>query len=67
MREEMMETQETRTERLTITLTPSEMNDARLVAAFRNTDLSNLLRDATLAEIDEQAKQIRNLPLQQAS
>jgi hypothetical protein len=62
-----METQETRTERITLTVTPSELNDARLVAAFRNTDLSNLLRDATLAEIADHAEQIRKLPLAAAS
>lgn len=50
-----------------IWLTPSEMNDVRLVAAFRNTDLSNLLRDSTLAEIAEHAEQIRKLPIAKAS
>lgn len=62
MRRHPMATQETRSERLTLALTPSELNDARLVAAFRNTDLSNLLRDATISEIADQAEQIRAFP-----
>lgn len=58
-----MTTPETRTERQTIALTPSEVNDARLVAAFRNVDLSVLLREEKMADIRESAAQIRALPM----
>lgn len=62
-----MNTQETRSERQTIALTPTEVNDARLVAAFRNKDLSVLLREERMADICAEAERIRAIPLQQAS
>lgn len=62
-----MTTPETRTERQTIALTPSEVNDARLVAAFRNTDLSILLREERMTDIQTEAASIRALPLAVAS
>ena len=56
-----METQETRSERLTVAVTPGELNDARLVAAFRNVAVSNLLRDMPLTEVVGEAERLRAL------
>jgi hypothetical protein len=56
-----MEAQETRSERLTLTLTPSEHNDSRLVASALNTDLSTLHREHTVADVRARAREIREL------
>ena len=62
-----MTTPETRSRRQTLALTPSEEDDARLVAAFRNLDLSVLLREEKMADIREVAAQIRAIPIAVAS
>lgn len=62
-----MTTPETRSERQTLALTPSELNDARLVAAFRNVEISVLLREEKMAEITAWAEQIRSIPVSAAS
>ncbi len=46
-----METQASRTERLTITATPAERRAVHAVALVRGIDVSNLLRQHVLAEI----------------
>lgn len=50
---------ESRTERATITLTPSEKAAIRLVATVDRTDESNLLREQTIADILVRAEEIR--------
>lgn len=46
-----MDTQANRTERLTITATKVEQRAVQAVALVRGTDVSNLLRERSLAEV----------------
>lgn len=62
MRDNRMDAQETRSERQTVALTPSELNDLRLVAAFRNVEISVLIRDQ-LEGIWTEADRIRSIRL----
>jgi hypothetical protein len=56
-----MNTQETRTERATLTVTPSEKKAIRAVAAARDTDESNLLRTTPVADVVDEYRRIREL------
>jgi hypothetical protein len=64
MSTEAMEAQETRCRRQTLALTPSEENDAKLVAAFRNTDLSIVLREERMVDIAAEAARLRTIAQQ---
>lgn len=55
----MMEAPESRTERQTVALTPSELNDLRLVAALENIEPSVLIRETALSDIRRRAERIR--------
>ena len=51
--------EESRTERATVTLTPSEKAAVRLVSTIERTDESTLIRDHTIAAILDRAEEIR--------
>lgn len=63
----MNELQETRTKRQTLALTPTEENDAKLVAAYRNIDLSVLLREERMVDITKEADAIRSIKIGNAA
>jgi hypothetical protein len=52
-------TQESRTERASITLTPSEKRAVRAIAALRGTDESNLLRTTPVADVMTEFERLR--------
>ena len=53
--------QETKTERASLAVTPSEKRAIKAVAAARETDESNLLRSTLLADVVEEYGRIRAL------
>lgn len=53
------ETQESRTEKVAVAVTPREKLAIQLVAAKHETDLSNLIRDRLLPSVLEEADAIR--------
>lgn len=57
----MSDLQESRTERVTVTVTPLEKKAVKAVAAARDTDESNLLRTTLLADIVDEYRRIREL------
>lgn len=52
-------TQESRTDKVAVSMTPREKLAVQLVAGARDTDVSNLIRDRVLPGVLEEAKQIR--------
>lgn len=52
-------TQESRSERAAIALTPTEKRAVRAVAAVRGTDESNLLRTTTIADVVKEFERLR--------
>jgi hypothetical protein len=55
------ETQETRTEKVGVAVTPTEKRAVRAIAALRGTDESNLVRSMTIAEIVTEFERLRDV------
>lgn len=55
------DTQEVRSERVTVTVTPSEKRAVKAVAAAREIEESTLLRTTPLADVIEEHRKIREL------
>lgn len=56
-----MDKQESRTERVTVTVTPLEKKAVKAVAAARDTDESSLLRSTLLTDVVAEYERIRKL------
>lgn len=61
MTEDAQEAQESRTGRVTVTVTPYEKKAVKAVSAARDTDESNLLRTTLLNDVVREYERIREL------